>query len=521
MRTSIVMPLMVALSLSVALKTAMAQTATEPFRPGDPAVDDAARDKQSGSLVSVKDCGAEGDGIADDTKAFQSAVTALQAAGGGALLIPTGTYLLKGSASSDGYKNGVVIPFTAQHGGKSVHIVGDSRGGSRLICGSPDMIAIRLSDSYCSIRNIQIEGKSLSNVIGIALAPEIIDGNKGKVAQQFNSISDVYINYCTEAALMLTCGNGGTHSSGCYYNEFRNVSILGGKRGVWLRSGGKTPPTSNVNRNQFYSVRVTDVNTAFHIESGDTNVFVGCSAEGVTRRDGPSDVPTAVSISNLDANGHANQENRLFGFTAESCIRDVYNANAHTEFHGCLFNGKKCLFEAIPLVIQGGYDGSYLPQVFPFGIYQANYLVKGYELGLNVNCEVFDTGGRFKDWDLSGKGTTGNITSYPINYRSSVSAKWQQLGRIATVFLRMKFQVTNAAEAVTLKLPRGAEAATHVTYGNVKPTRIPVYVVGVSGESLVFGYFSATDTLTIPAPSGGWHAGPDSEIHLTVQYRAS
>lgn len=471
--------------------------------------------------VSVKDFGAVGDGVADDTKAFQSAVTALQKAGGGTLLIPTGAYLLKGSDSSDGYKNGVVVPFTAQHGGKSVHIVGDSRGGSKLICGSPNMIAIRLSDSYCSIRNLQIEGKSLSNVIGIALAPEIIDGNKEKVAQQFNSITDVYINYCDQAALMLTCGNGGTHSSACYYNEVRNISVLGGKRGVWLRSGGKKQPTSSVNRNQFYSVRVTDVNTAFHIESGDTNVFVGCSAEGVTGSGGPSDVPTAISISNLDANGHANDENRFFGFSAESCVRDVYNANTHTEFHGCLLNGKKCLFEAMPLVINGGYDGSYLPQVLPFGLYQAGELVQGYELGLNVNCEVFDTGGRFKDWNLSGKGTTGNIASYPINYGSSVSAKWQQLGRIATVFLRMKFQVTNPAEAVTLKLPRSADAATHVTYGNVKPTRFSVYVVGVSGESLVFGYFSAADTLTVPAPSGGWHAGPDSEIHLTLQYRGS
>ena len=488
---------------------------------GDAPAEDTAPGAQR-SHVSIRDYGAAGDGVKDDTAAFHSAVKALQAAGGGTLLVPTGTYMLKGAASSDGYRNGVVIPFTGLHGGNTVHILGDSRGGSKLVCGSPDMIAIRLSDSYCSVRNLRIDGNSLSNVIGIALAPETIDGNTKQVAQSFNSVSDVYVNYCTKAALMLTCGNGdGTRSSGCYYNEFRSVSVLGGEIGVWLRSGGKKGPTSHNNRNQFYSVRVTDVNTAFCIESGDTNVFVGCSAEGVTGTTGPSDVPTAISVSNLDANGHGNDENRFFGFTAESCVRDVYNANAHTELHGCTLSGKKCLFETMPLTINGGYDGSYLPQVLPFGVYQADTLVKGYELGLNLDREVFDTGGRFKDWDLSANGRTGNIASLPINYGSSVSAKWQQLGGIVTVFLRMKFQVTNAADPVMLKLPRNADAATHVTYGNVKPTRVPVYAVGVSGESLVFGYFSAADTLTVPAPSGGWHSGPDSEIQLTVQYRGS
>lgn len=44
--------------------------------------------------VSVKDFGAVGDGVTDDTNAFILAANAIQAAGGGKLIIPNGTYLV-------------------------------------------------------------------------------------------------------------------------------------------------------------------------------------------------------------------------------------------------------------------------------------------------------------------------------------------------------------------------------------------------------------------------------------------
>jgi hypothetical protein len=46
--------------------------------------------------VSVKDFGAVGDGVSDDTVAIQTALTYLLGAGGGTLLVPKGTYLVTG-----------------------------------------------------------------------------------------------------------------------------------------------------------------------------------------------------------------------------------------------------------------------------------------------------------------------------------------------------------------------------------------------------------------------------------------
>ena len=51
----------------------------------------------SDSTVSVRDHGAAGDGVADDTQAFQAAMDAVGAAGGGIVEAPRGTYRISGT----------------------------------------------------------------------------------------------------------------------------------------------------------------------------------------------------------------------------------------------------------------------------------------------------------------------------------------------------------------------------------------------------------------------------------------
>jgi parallel beta-helix repeat protein len=54
-------------------------------------------------IFNVKDFGAVGDGVTDDTAAIQSAIDAAQAAGGGTVFVPTGTFIVSaGEEPSDG-----------------------------------------------------------------------------------------------------------------------------------------------------------------------------------------------------------------------------------------------------------------------------------------------------------------------------------------------------------------------------------------------------------------------------------
>ena len=68
--------------------------------------------------VSVRDFGAVGDGVADDTAAIQATINATLSGTGGAILFPAGTYKITAK---------LVIPFST-----AWHITGDSRGSSLI-----------------------------------------------------------------------------------------------------------------------------------------------------------------------------------------------------------------------------------------------------------------------------------------------------------------------------------------------------------------------------------------------------
>ena len=50
-------------------------------------------------IYNVKDFGATGNGVTNDTQAIQAAVDAAHAAGGGSVYIPSGTYIVTGGSS--------------------------------------------------------------------------------------------------------------------------------------------------------------------------------------------------------------------------------------------------------------------------------------------------------------------------------------------------------------------------------------------------------------------------------------
>ncbi len=197
-------------------------------------------------LISVKDFGAVGDGLADDTLAIQQALAAHDT-----VFIPNGTYLITNT-----------ISLAAKQA-----LIG---AGQKAVikCQADTFNAIELPEGFCTIQNLRIE----SGDIAIKLF-----GDTAECVQ--NSVSDVQI-IGAKTGIQLD-GYTDTNKP-CYWNNFARILIEQPiTHGVHLtKSGaGDTP-----NANRFHAVRVYSKGAAttgsgFYIEHGSlNNAFVDCEA---------------------------------------------------------------------------------------------------------------------------------------------------------------------------------------------------------------------------------------------------
>ena len=140
-------------------------------------------------LKSVKDYGAVGDGVTDDTQAFQDAVNDLPY--GSILLIPTGTYYL-----SDVVNIGV---------GKRITFIGESgkAGGSTILYTTNG--AFNISNEGSSFYNVIFRANGDTFTTGAAvtynscyrITLEDCDFIKGYCGVQCHGVSELHINRCT------------------------------------------------------------------------------------------------------------------------------------------------------------------------------------------------------------------------------------------------------------------------------------------------------------------------------------
>lgn len=196
--------------------------------------------------VSVKDFGAVGDGLADDTTAFINALAAHYN-----VYVPSGTYLLSAPVEI-GY-------------GKVLHGAGQSsvlKGTSQ----AQDILVV--PESYASISALKLEGGNA----GVRLY-----GKNSPCVQ--NNLSELTI-WQSQTGLVLDGYQN--PSNPCYWNNFNKILIAQPAiNGVhMIRSGGGDTP----NANKFVQVRVYSLSAdlsghGFYVESGRyNNAFVDCEA---------------------------------------------------------------------------------------------------------------------------------------------------------------------------------------------------------------------------------------------------
>ncbi len=251
-------------------------------------------------FISVMDFGAVGDGLTDDSLAFQQALAAHDS-----IYIPSGTYL-------------ITSPITLS---ENQSIIG--AGQTTIIkCQNSNFNAIEIVAGYTSISNLRIE----NGAAGIKLY-----GRDSSCVQ--NSITDISI---WQAQIGIELDGYNDSAKPCYWNNFARILIAQPfVNGVHLKlsGAGDTP-----NANRFHMVRVYSLGAAtsghgFYVEKGSfNNSFTDCESNvnGATAQScftcgAGSNKTLLVNIYTESSNGVPNV--KLEAGSIETMIMNLFSAS--------------------------------------------------------------------------------------------------------------------------------------------------------------------------------------------------
>jgi len=251
--------------------------------------------------------GAVGDGVANDQRAIQAAINAVQARGGGTVRLPVvGTrYLVSGEllVSTD-----------------EVYIECESRQVT-IRAGTPNQTIIHWAASYGGVRNCTLDGNDLTGVSGLRVSPQDEAQSTLRAVTSFNSFGDLTVRNTAEAIVLRTGPTIIGIQSDASYNSFESIRVADSLRCVWL-TNHQSVPSASPDSNQFYSLLCystsTRSNTGIQIDAGSTNTFYGCSTIGMEHGTNPNSTPTAIYIAGRAAiSGSDNNANMFYGQRSE------------------------------------------------------------------------------------------------------------------------------------------------------------------------------------------------------------
>jgi hypothetical protein len=203
-------------------------------------------DAKFGDFISIKDFGAIGDGVTDDTLAIQKALAAHNM-----VLVPQGTFLITAAVTV----------------GEGQSLIGLGQR-SVIKCSSNSFNALELANMQATVQNIQIQ----NGLVGIRLF-----GRDNECTG--NTISDVVIRDVSTGILL--DGYDDTDKP-CYWNNFSRILIDGPLTdGVRLtKSGaGDTPNANRFDKVRVYSHGAATAGNGFYVEYGaGNNSFTDCEA---------------------------------------------------------------------------------------------------------------------------------------------------------------------------------------------------------------------------------------------------
>lgn len=273
-----------------------------------------------GDLVfNVKDYGATGDGVTDDTAAFQNAISEV-VSGGGTLYIPRGRYVITTKLNID-------LTNITRINGKGVSIVGDETASTIILNKTNSDFAFYVySDNIINAVNYFRIGKMTIT------AYEGFSGNKGLMLKGFTNM--VAMN------LQLYGLDTGIHMTDVLSSGFYNLRIDGCFKG--LIASGQTSISSPNDLNFYACTFYGNALYALDISEGCNVNFFGGSIETNGFNKEISSSNYGIKLTGLGRYGSAGATFNGVYFEANENIADVWIQHgdypATYTFVGCTFN---------------------------------------------------------------------------------------------------------------------------------------------------------------------------------------
>lgn len=433
-----------------------------------------------GMVVNIKDFGAVGDGVTDDTVAIQAAISAGL---GKSIFLPKGTYKITDE---------LLVPHSS---GNATHIFGENRSSTVIsLEGVTNKAAIRLSGSYCTIEHMRVSTDSDTNSY-IRIAPEDEAQTATRVGQSYNVIQ--YCNFLGSAAYgvaLITGPDISGSSSDCYHNHIQFNNFMSNTRVGVLLTDGPNAASSTANRNWIQGNYFTgNMNVGVWNRGADTTTIDHNSFEGVDYSTSPKAVPTAVVVENVGpTSSRSNLGVSVSNNKYEQNTRDIENQNVRTQIFGGNHERTKCFFladgGADPLIVLGGYDTSLSTMKLPGYKFQTNS-----QEAIPNSAPVFDTGIYLdKDQTKLSKYSEGSFTPFIADSSlddSESQTYAQQTGRYTRVGNRCDFTIRLDVSSLGT-LTTGATAyigGLPFTSANIAGLRSSVFVGRAAGLAIAAG----------------------------------
>ena len=468
--------------------------------------------------VSVKDFGAVGDGIINDTPAFKRAIEYVYDKGGGTIHIPTGTFFLEESIhtknsdlSHDKFSHGIIF---SGNGWGSV-ITGKSSSPANYSDKSSlsNDALISLHGSNNVIENIRFTNSKVGLYLGQDPSDVYTKSNVG-----YNRMNNLWFEY-VGTSIILQPGYG------CYYNTFENIHTRFGQIGIHLAvSFFENDDTSVSNRNVFSSCVTHHSWIGIILHAGDTNTFNNCNLEQINNSGNDyigqvpqfisGGTPTGLYLDQITSYGV--EKNTFYGCMLESVERHLYYKGYGNNFINNFIDSKKIEIDG-DLSNVGTYIGTYNSEWQGFKMAGLsintstnNPLMIGKDYGVTLKDElssrIFDEGLRHekhKVLDL-----TTDIQKVFGNENNNGMYVWSLSG-VRNIIFKATFTLSSnlsSTDAITINLPEKYKPSIFFKPSSYEGMYRFSVVVGSKYvyQNVIGTYDIHSNKIIINPPSNGW-----------------